>query len=140
MAAKTFFKNLMVDAVMGLAFENLVVNNYHELVPYLHLKGTVITSAAPYFRRGSSAKRGRKGCQVDLLVQTRKSLCFVEVKRKREITRAVIDEMNSKVAAVKRPEGMSAFVALVYFGSLSPVVAADGYFSAIVPFQKLLGV
>ena len=140
MAAKTFFKNLMVDAVMGLAFENLVVNNYHELVPYLHLKGTVITSAAPYFRRGSSAKRGRKGCQVDLLVQTRKSLCFVEVKRKREITRAVIDEMNSKVAAVKRPEGMLAFVALVYFGALSPVVAADGYFSAIVPFQKLLGV
>ena len=129
-----------LDAVMGLAFENLVVNNYHELVPFLHLNGTVITSAAPYLRRGSNAKRGRKGCQVDLLVQTRKSLCFVEVKRKKEITRAIIDEMNSKVSAVKRPEGMSAFVALVYFGSLSPVVAADGYFSAIVPFQKLLGV
>jgi len=129
-----------VDAVMGLAFENLVVNNYHELVPFLHLKGTVITSAAPYLRRGSNAKRGRKGCQVDLLVQTRKSLCFVEVKRKKEITRSVIDEMNSKISAVKRPEGMSAFVALVYFGSLSPIVAADGYFSAIVPFRKLLGV
>ena len=129
-----------VDSVMGLAFENLVVNNYHELVPYLHLKGTVITSAAPYLRRGSNAKRGRKGCQVDLLVQTRKSLCFVEVKRKKEITRAIIDEMNSKISAVKRPDGMSAFVALVYFGSLSPVVAADGYFSAIVPFRKLLGI
>jgi hypothetical protein len=129
-----------VDTVMGLAFENLVVNNYHELVPYLHLKGTVITSAAPYLRRGSNARRGRKGCQVDLLVQTRKSLCFVEVKRKKEITRTVIDEMNSKISAVERPEGMSAFVALVYFGSLSPVVAADGYFSAIVPFRKLLGV
>lgn len=128
-----------VDAVMGLAFENLVVNNYHELVPFLHLKGTVITSAAPYLRRGSNAKRGRKGCQVDLLVQTRKSLCFVEVKRKREITREIIDEMNNKISAVRRPDGVSAFVALVYFGALSPVVAADGYFSAIVPFRKLLG-
>lgn len=128
-----------VDAVMGLAFENLVVNDYHELVPFLHLKGTVITSAAPYLRRGSNAKRGRKGCQVDLLVQTRKSLCFVEVKRKREITREIIDEMNNKISAVRRPDGVSAFVALVYFGALSPVVAADGYFSAIVPFRKLLG-
>ena len=29
--------------------------------------------------------------------------------------------------------------ALVYSGHLSPVVAADGYFDAIVPFRKLLG-
>ncbi len=129
-----------MDAVMGLAFENLVVNNYHELVPHLHLKGSVITSAAPYLRRGSNSPRGRKGCQVDLLIQTRKALCFVEVKRKKEIGRSIIDEMSGKVASVKRPCGMSAFVSLVYFGTLSPVVAADGYFSAIIPFRKLLGV
>ena len=76
---------------------------------------------------------------MDLLVQARKALCFVEVKRKTEITRAAMDEMNSKVSAVKRPKGVSTFFALLYFGSLSPVVASDGYFSAIVPFRKLLG-
>jgi len=128
-----------VDSVMGLAFENLVVNNYHELVPYLHLKGCVITSAAPFYRKGSTAARGRKGCQVDLLIQTRKALCFVEVKRKKEIQRDIIEEMESKVTAIRRREGMSTFVALVHFGEVSPVVAADGYFSAIIPFKKLLG-
>jgi len=116
-----------------------VVNNYHELVPYLHLKGCVITSAAPFYRKGSTAARGRKGCQVDLLIQTRKALCFVEVKRKKEIQRDIIEEMESKVSAIRRREGMSTFVALVHFGEVSPVVAADGYFSAIIPFKKLLG-
>jgi len=76
---------------------------------------------------------------VDLMIQTRKALCIVEVKRKKEIQRDIIEEMESKVSAIKRRKGMSTFVALVYFGDLSPVVAADGYFSVIVPFQKLLG-
>ena len=129
-----------VDAVMGLAFENLILNNYHALVPFLHLNGTVITSAAPYVRKGTAGKRGRKGCQVDLLIQTRKTLCFVEVKRRREISRDVIEEVQRKIDAVKRPAGMSAVGALVYYGQLSPVVAADGYFAAIVPIRKLLGV
>ena len=38
-----------------------------------------------------------------------------------------------------RPRGVSAKTALVYDGSLSPVAAADGYFDAIIPFQRLLG-
>lgn len=129
-----------LDTIMGLAFENLVVNNYHALLPFLHLNGTVITSAAPYVRKGTSRARGPKGCQVDLLIQTRKTLCFVEVKRRREITRDVIEEVQKKIDAVKRPAGMSAVGALVYYGQLSPVVAADGYFAAIVPIRKLLGV
>lgn len=129
-----------LEAVMGLAFENLIVNNYHALIPFLHLNGTVITSAAPYARRGTAGARGRKGCQVDLLIQTRKALCFVEVKRRKEITRDVIEEVQRKIEAVKRPAGMSAVGALVYCGQLSPVVAADGYFSAIIPVRKLFGV
>ena len=128
------------EATMGLAFENLIVNNYHALLPFLHLNGTVITSAAPYARRGTSGVRGRKGCQVDLLIQTRKTLCFVEVKRRKEITRDVIEEVQRKIEAVKRPAGMSAVGALVYYGQLSPIVSADGYFAAIVPVRKLLGV
>lgn len=129
-----------VEAVMGLAFENLIVNNYHALLPFLHLNGTIITSAAPYSRKGTAGARGRRGCQVDLLIQTRKALCFVEVKRRKEITRDVIEEVQRKIDAVKRPAGISAASALVYYGQLSPVVAADGYFSAIVPIRKLLGV
>jgi len=77
--------------------------------------------------------------QVDLLIQTRRALYVVEVKRKREIGRDIIDEVDKKVRTIKRPEGVSARTALVYDGHLSPVARADGYFDAIVPFRELLG-
>jgi hypothetical protein len=63
----------------------------------------------------------------------------VEVKRKREIGREVIDEVDRKVRSIKRPDGVSARTALVYDGHLSPVAAADGYFDAIIHFPVLLG-
>ena len=126
------------DALMGLAFENLVLNNYRLLVPYLHLDGLVITSAGSYLRRAAKELRGRKGCQIGLLIQTRRAICVVEVKRKREIGRDIIDEVDRKVRAIRRPNGVSAKTALVYDGHLSPVASADGYFDAIVPFSTLL--
>jgi hypothetical protein len=129
-----------IDAVLGLAFENLVVNNYRDLLPLLHLDGALVVSAGPFRRAGTKSRGGAgSGCQVDLLIQTRRALCFVEVKRKKEIGREVIEEVDRKVRAVKRPEGVSARTALVYDGRLSPVAAADGYFDAIVPFRRLLG-
>ena len=57
----------------------------------------------------------------------------------REIGRDIIDEVDRKVRAIKRPNGVSAKTALVYDGHLSPVASADGYFDAIVPFSRLLG-
>jgi hypothetical protein len=99
----------------------------------------LILSAGPYRRAKTRRSDGDSGCKVDLLIQTRRALCFVEVKRKREIGREIIEEVDRKVRAIKRPDGVSARTALVYDGLLSPVAAADGYFDAIVPFAKLLG-
>ena len=128
-----------LDAVMGLAFENLVINNYRELLSHIHLDGSLVMSAGPYRRKGTKGKNGRRGCQVDLLIQTRRALYFVEVKRQGEIGREVIDQVDDQVRAITRPRGVSAWTALVYDGHLSPVAAADGYFDAIVPFKNLLG-
>ena len=128
-----------LDAVMGLAFENLVINNYRELLAHIHLDGSLVMSAGPYRRKGTKGKNGRRGCQVDLLIQTRRALYFVEVKRQGEIGREVIDQVDDQVRAITRPRGVSAKTALVYDGHLSPVAAADGYFDAIVPFKNLLG-
>ena len=127
-----------IDAVMGLAFENLVINNYRELLNALNLNGTIITSAAPYRRNASNGKIKRKGCQIDLLIQARRSLIVVEIKRRKDIGRDVIDEVDEKVKALVRPDGVSIRSALVYDGHLSPLVAADGYFDAIIPFRTLL--
>ena len=128
-----------IDSIFGLAFENLVVNHVRDLLPLLNLRGALVLSAAPYQRRGTSGARGRAGVQIDLLLQTRRTVCVVEVKRKGEIGREIIDETDAKLKALKLPAGASARAALVYEGHLAPIVEADGYFDSIVPFHRLLG-
>lgn len=123
------------DAIMGLAFENLVVNNAQMLTPELHLDRTLILSLAPYLRHGAEGR----GVQVDLLIQTARRMCLVEVKRMREIPQSVADEMESCVAKILRPKGVSVQTALVYDGSLAPGLEADGYFDVLIPFARLLG-
>lgn len=125
-----------IEGVMGLAFENLVVNHARELLPLLGMRGVLATSVSPWRRRGTT---GRKGVQIDLLARGRRVACVVEVKRRRELGREIIDEVDEKVRAVKWPEGMAVRTALVYEGRLSPGVEADGYFDAMVPFGRLLG-
>ena len=127
------------DVVKGLAFENLVVNNSAMLRPLLGIGKATITSVAPY-RRAGSRDGSRSGLQVDLLLQTRRTAYVIEVKRKREIGREVIREMEDKVRLLPMRSGVSVRTALVHDGNLAPIVEADGYFDAIIPFRRLLGV
>lgn len=122
------------DAVMGLQFENLVVNNYRKLLPHLHLAGALVLSAAPYRKSGSQGE----GCQIDLLLQAQRFVCLVEVKRRHEIGREVIAEMEAKVAKLRLPSGVSVRTALVYEGMLHPAVEAEGYFDALVDIRSLI--
>ncbi len=122
------------DAVMSLAFENLIVNNYAELLPHLHLGNTLITSAAPYRK---SPVRGRGGCQIDLLLQSQDMICVVEVKR-RNIDKSIIAEVDRKASCIARRKGVSIRTALVFDGAIEPTVEANGYFDAIVDAASLL--
>ncbi len=122
------------ESVMGLAFENLVVGNVRELVQPLGLGAVHLLSAAPYSRR----KGAFPGVQIDLLLQARRMICVVEIKRRREIGREVIDEVAEKVKRLPRRDGVSVRTALVYEGHLAPIVEADGYFDAVIPFRRLL--
>ena len=124
------------DSMLGLQFENLVLNNVLSLAPLLHLGGVPILSAAPFRLPGTKTA---KGCQIDLLLQTRRSACVVEIKRRREIGEEVEAEVARKVARLPVAPGVSVRTALVYDGHLAPVVLGNGYFDAIVPFRALLG-
>lgn len=127
------------ESDMGFQFENLVVNNYRLLLKALRLGNVMVTSAAP-FRRNGSSKTGRKGCQIDLLVQTPEAYYAVEIKRKSRIGPEVIDEMKEKCRLLPRPSGISLRTVLVYSGELAPSIEPSGYFDAVVPFGRLLGI
>ena len=124
------------DAIMGLQFENLVVNHFQELLPLLHLENSLVYSAAPYRNGG---KKGQ-GVQIDLLLQTKRSSYVIEVKRRAEIGQEVVDEVAEKVRRLKVAAGNSIRTALVYDGHLSRTVEADGYFDAIIPFSRIMGI
>ncbi len=124
------------DSIMGLQFENLVVSNLRELLPLIGMRGVLLSSAAPYRQRKTAR---HAGCQIDLLLQAGKTLCVVEIKRKREIGMEIVEEVAAKIDALRVPAGTSVRATLVYDGDLSPAVEASGFFDALVPASKLLG-
>ena len=127
-------------SVMGLQFENLIVNNAMEVVRFLGIGNATVESAAPYRNTRSDKKGVRKGCQIDLLVQTPRTAYVVEVKRRNEIGPEIEDEVMERMKRLPLRKGMSKRPALVYDGHLAPVVEASGFFSAIVSGRKLLGI
>ena len=125
------------NAVMGLQFENLVVNNAMEVASLMGVGGATVESAAPY--RNTRGGDG-KGCQIALLVQTPRAAYVVEVKRKREIGPEVEEEVREQMRRLPLRSGMSKRPVLVYEGHLAPTVEGSGFFAAIVPGRRLLGI
>ena len=123
------------ETTLGLQFENLVIANLPRLLPALGMGNVLLKSASPY--RQAATKR-RRGCQIDLLLQSDRKVCVVEIKRRTTIGREVEQEVESKVRALALPPNVSVRTALVYEGALAKSVEADGYFDALVPIESLM--
>lgn len=126
-------------AILGLQFENLIVNNAMTLLPFLHLGNAIVESAAPYRHTRKTRSGEAKGCQIDLLIQTARTAFVVEVKRRREITAEIESEVEQKIRRLPLRNGLSARPVLVYDGELAPSVEGTGYFDALIPASRLLG-
>ena len=118
--------------VMGLAFENLVLNHVLDFRTALHLDGVRINAATPFL------KPGKGGVQIDMLVQTDDALYVVEVKRRRQIEADVIDEVKEKIRRLRKPRGMSLRKGLIFDGELAPSVRRSGYFDALVDIGQFI--
>ena len=123
------------DSILGLAFENLVVNNWTELLPHIGAENAIIESAAPY--RRTSEKPGG-GVQIDLLIQTPRTAYVVEIKRKKHIGCEVETDVEEKIKRLKVRKGMSVRPVLVYDGTLDPQLSGSGFFVASVNAATLL--
>ena len=127
------------NTVMGLQFENLIVNNAMDVVPFLGIGNSTVESAAPYRNVRKDRNGEKKGCQIDLLVQTPRTAYVVEVKRRSEIGPEIEREVAERMKRLPLRRGMSKRPALVYDGHVDPTVEASGFFAAIVPGRRLLG-
>ena len=124
------------ESMMGLQFENFVLNNLPEVLKALGLSDRLIVSAAPY--RCVRAAGG--GVQVDLLIQTERTVHIVEIKRKAELGLEVVREVEQKVKRLPVREGMSVRTALVYDGHLSAALATGDGIDRLVSADRLLGI
>ena len=122
------------DSARGLQFENLVLNNLKAVCRLVGLGGRLVTSAAPFIRRKGTST---PGVQIDLLIQTPKSMYVVEVKHRQRIDASVEAEVRSKVERLLPPRGTAIRTVLVFDGELAPEVEEDGYFDYLLPMERL---
>ena len=123
------------NSTMGLQFENLVVNNLVPLCHEIGLGRKLVTSAAPYARRKTASN---PGLQIDLLIQTPKSVYVVEVKRCNRIETSIEKEIEEKVSRLGIGSDKSVRTVLVYDGKLSPEVEENGFIDFLIPFSGLV--
>ena len=123
------------DTVLGLVFENLVLNNVLPLARLLSLGRTPLLAASPYMQKPTARK---KGCQIDLMLRTKNALYVVEIRRRKSIDLSVVDEVREKLLRLPAERSLSLRTALVYEGKLDPRVETEGYFDFLVPFARLL--
>lgn len=138
---KGLFKKLALDTlpawdnVMGLQFENLVLQNLDALQRELGLQNAPILNAAPYFQNKTQRQ---EACQIDLMLRTRRAVYIVELKLRKMVPKTSITEVQEKVRRLKLPRGQSFRTVLVYAGELEAGLAEEDYFDYLVPFESLL--
>lgn len=120
------------QTIMGLQFENLVLNRVMDFKDALHLSGATVRSAAPYRTGGANA------AQVDLLVQTDEVMYVVEIKRRKLIKADIVDEVKEKIGKIRRPGRISVRKAIIFDGELAPAVRRSGYFDAIIDVGTMI--
>lgn len=125
------------STIMGLQFENLVLNNRKLIQKRLGLDPIDIVDDNPFFQRPTAKQ---SGSQIDYLIQMRqKTLYICEVKfSQNEIGSSIIEEMKEKICRLKVPKGYSCLPVLIYANGLSDAVRESDYFFATIDFSSLL--
>lgn len=124
-------------SILGLQYENLVLNNRRSLLRLLNLSPEEVVYDNPFFQR-KTAKRA--GCQIDYLIQSKHRYLYVcEVKLlSAPVGVDVIAEMKEKMNRLALPRGYSYRPVLIHVNGVSDAVLDRDYFAHIIDFGRLL--
>ncbi len=123
------------ETIMGLQFENLVLNNIRAVCHAAEINPETIVNAGPYVQKQTKQK---KGCQIDLLIETKYTLYVCEIKFRKKTDRSVINEVLEKISCLNFPSTLSIRPILIYTGELTENIEATGFFAKIISFETLL--
>jgi len=122
-------------SLMGLQFENMVLNNLPFIQKKLDISSASILSASSYYQNKTALQ---EACQIDLLIETKFSLYPCEIKFRKKIEVEVITEVMEKIRRIKTPKTISIRPVLIYQGELAESVKHKNFFSHIIRFEELL--
>jgi uncharacterized protein len=125
------------NALMGLQFENLVLNNRQLLWSLLKIPPEEIIIDNPYFQRATAHQTG---CQIDYLIQVKFNTVYIcEIKfSANEIKADVIHDIQKKISALEIPKHFSYRPVLIHVNGVKDEVVDSEFFSSIVDFGQLL--
>jgi AAA+ ATPase superfamily predicted ATPase len=125
------------ESIMGLQFENLVLNNRPTLKKLLGIRLDEVIYDNPYFQR--KTKRQEK-CQIDYLIQTHFNTLYIcEIKfSKNLISSSVISQVQQKIDKLKLASRFSCRPVLIHVNGVSDDILDSRYFAEIVDFSQLL--
>ena len=133
------FKGLPIawHTILGLQFENLVINSKEQLWKLLKIPDGSILASSPYFQTKTAS---RPGCQIDLLIETKFNTLYLgEIRFKKEpIGMSVIEEVKQKMQRMQVPKGFSIRPFLVHVNGVHDSVIESEFFSSIIDFSQLL--
>jgi len=124
-------------SIMGLQFENLVLNNFHQVHTLLGLESNEVIYDNPYFQRPTKTQ---SGCQIDYLIQTKFHTLYVcEIKfSKDSIGVSVVKETQQKIDRIARPKGFSVRPVLIHVNGVTDAVLESDFFAKIIDFSQFL--
>lgn len=137
-AARSYqFSQIGSSSILGLQFENLILNNRHHLWELLKIEPNEIIWDNPYFQRATVKHRD---CQIDYLIQTRNNVLWIcEIKfSKSPIGSQVIGEVENKIQRLRCPKHFSYRAVLIHVNGITEELEEAGFFSNILNFAQLL--
>jgi uncharacterized protein len=125
------------STILGLQFENLVLNNRTLIHQALGVRSEDIISENPFFQTATSK---RPGCQIDYMIQTKFNTLYIcEIKfSKNSVGVNVIQEVQEKISRIKRPKGFSCRPVLIHVNGVSEEVVEGDFFSEIIDMSQFL--
>ena len=125
------------SVIMGLQFENLVLQNKNSIIKALGIDPTDVVQDGSFFQNQTIQK---EGCQIDYLIQTRHGPLYVcEIKfHKQNITATVIREVEKKINRLKVPKYCSIIPVLIHVNGVNETVIESDFFFKVIDFSIFL--
>jgi len=125
------------ESILGLQFENLVLNNRKCIYKLLDIDPGSIIIDNPYFQ---NATKNQSGCQIDYMIQTEYGVLYLfEIKfSKRKVPQTIVNEVKKKIFALSPSKSLSVRPILIHVNGVCDSVKKSKYFTHIIDFSDFL--